>query len=487
MQMILKGIFIFVLPVFLFLASLDAYGATITATNCSQSAVQSAITSAASGDTVTIPSGSCTWGSGISIDKKITIQGAGSSSTIITASASGVGFFSINTNVRITGIGFRMYAGTGIGIYNGQGWRIDHCSFTRINPVDLSAYAIFVRHFSEGYPYGLIDNNTFTNTRIQSDRCASLRCQVDAYNNEISFGAADAVYMEDNNFTFTINNNNASDSNRGGRWVARFNTYTNSEIMAHGRGANIKERGTRSWEIYYNTFTSTGNVGSIAPIFLRSGTGFIFDNAITGKWTWTNHPLLSSDRSLSAYGQPCGGTNPMDRNIEGQEGWLCRDQVGAGTDTVATIVTGKYPNEEITWGSQSAAPVYAWGNTTSIQTNGDSYKHIKANRDYYDAGTLGLQTSKTSPFNGTSGVGRGTYDNRPDTCTKGVAYWATDRGSWNKSSSGGQGQLFKCTSTNAWTLYYEPYTYPHPLRSGEAPPPPDIGDIKPPGNFRIAK
>ena len=31
---------------------------------------------------------------------------------------------------------------------------------------------------------------------------------------------------------------------------------------------------------------------------------------------------------------------------------------------------------------------------------------------------------------------------------------------------GTQGELFKCTATNTWTIYYTPYTYPHPLDSG---------------------
>jgi len=30
-------------------------------------------------------------------------------------------------------------------------------------------------------------------------------------------------------------------------------------------------------------------------------------------------------------------------------------------------------------------------------------------------------------------------------------------------SYSGQGQLYVCTSTNTWTLYYTPFVYPHPL------------------------
>jgi hypothetical protein len=29
--------------------------------------------------------------------------------------------------------------------------------------------------------------------------------------------------------------------------------------------------------------------------------------------------------------------------------------------------------------------------------------------------------------------------------------------------NGASGLLYKCTATDTWTLYYTPYTYPHPL------------------------
>jgi len=71
-------------------------------------------------------------------------------------------------------------------------------------------------------------------------------------------------------------------------------------------------------------------------------------------------------------------------------------------------------------------------------------------------------------------VGSGTWDQRPGTCTEGVGYWVTDRGSWNTSAGTdgyhnplgytGQGQLYRCGASNNWVLYYTPYTYPHPLQ-----------------------
>ena len=62
----------------------------------------------------------------------------------------------------------------------------------------------------------------------------------------------------------------------------------------------------------------------------------------------------------------------------------------------------------------------------------------------------------------------GPIASRPTTCTTGVAYWATDEGEWDSTHAGPDGRLYKCTATNTWTLFYTPYTYPHPLRTSGA-------------------
>jgi len=135
----------------------------------------------------------------------------------------------------------------------------------------------------------------------------------------------------------------------------------------------------------------------------------------------------------------------------------------------------------------------------SIRSNGSPEywdEHLVENRDYYNAVSVNAQTSPTSPFNGTIGIGHGTLANRPTTCTNltlqngdtgsGVMYWATDQGSWNQSGDGrGSGVLYRCSATNTWTVHYTPYTYPHPLQTDSGG---GAGDVTPPTaptNLRI--
>lgn len=145
---------------------------------------------------------------------------------------------------------------------------------------------------------------------------------------------------------------------------------------------------------------------------------------------------------------------------------VCADQAGRGQ---GNYVSGSTPSPSASL-SQALDPIYEFADSVShtnydrVSPNGTA--RVIANRDWYTDNGSGTQTSSTSPFNGTSGVGWGTTAHRPTTCTKGVGYWATDQGSWNQSGSGGQGELFVCTATNTWSLYYTPYTYPHPLTQG---------------------
>ncbi len=128
----------------------------------------------------------------------------------------------------------------------------------------------------------------------------------------------------------------------------------------------------------------------------------------------------------------------------------------------------------------------------------DQTANVISDQDYYEQAS-GIQTTSTSPFNGSSGTGWGTIANIPPHCTTGLesgggtAYFATDVGNWNSSVSnahgvqmnGADGLLYKCTATDTWTLYYRPYDYPHPLINGGSCTPSKVVFTAQPGNALI--
>jgi hypothetical protein len=198
-------------------------------------------------------------------------------------------------------------------------------------------------------------------------------------------------------------------------------------------------------------------------MFYRGGTGVIFGNTIRGSWTLKKIVFDNRRSNGSSAGGTAGiadGTSPWDGNLD-ETGWWARDQIGRGPDEWLWTDANPYP-------PQGAMPAYVWGNRTGsggiVGAHVHGYRstvHIKANRDYFEEGAT---------FDGSAGLGIGPLAARPATCTPGVAYWATDQGTWNRSGRGGQGVLYKCVRANEWERYYEPYTYPHPLRNEGAAP-----------------
>lgn len=87
------------------LSSVASYGTTRPAASCSTSDVQTAINSAAEGDTVTIPAGTCTWTAGVTIaGKGITVAGAGSGRIVAySALSSAYSIGSGSKSIAITG------------------------------------------------------------------------------------------------------------------------------------------------------------------------------------------------------------------------------------------------------------------------------------------------------------------------------------------------------------------------------------------------
>ena len=445
---------------------------TINANSCSNTDVQTAIDSSISGDTVVVPSGSCTWGASVSFSgKKITLKGAGIGNTIISFGA--ITVFNLGTSgSRVTGFELNGTSTSGIGVsVAATGWRVDHCEFD-FRSASGKGVGVLASNTNLYYPAwelsGLVDNCVFYDARNVSSGSAVPGAGTGAFaiwSAPTDLGGPSAVYFEDNTF-YLERSGNIMDGNYGGVYVFRYNTvqkgeHSGSVVEAHSLQCSC--RGTKKWEIYRNNIHSAG---SWTPFFLRGGTGVIFDNAITGSWSQPGI-LVDNVRSTNNWGPGlCDGTCAWDGNdpVEGN-GWPCRDQIGRGADSSPWPSSAPYP-------SQPLEPVYAYGNAPStirIKVVNNSGLHIKSNRDYYDY---------TASFDGTSGAGVGTLANRPATCTPGVGYWATDQGNWNQTPGGEQGVLYKCTAPDTWTAYYTPYTYPHPLRAEAAdttPPAPPTG------------
>jgi hypothetical protein len=287
-----------------------------------------------------------------------------------------------------------------------------------------------------------------------------------------------------------------------GNTVNSANAYVNSIVKLDAQRAWRTDtpwggcNGTSPWDTDDGATYYSGTIGSVSGI--GSGTWTITDSASPGwsanQWAPTGAPyafydvtqgygiMLSSSTSNSVtlvyLCESCINFRPAAGDTY-QLKWAtaCMDEPARGQ---GLLISGATPVLQSTGvvGSVSEAldPVYEFDDTgvpSGKAPVGAVEGVMIANRNFYSQ-SVGqtAQTSSTSPFNGSSGTGWGTLANRPSTCTQGVGYWATDQGNWNQSGSGSQGELFVCSAANTWSLYYTPYTYPHPLDGGTSTPTP---------------
>jgi hypothetical protein len=355
-----------------FLAAASVEAATRTAASCAQSAVQTAINSAVSGDIVAVPAGSCSWSNLIiPSGKKITLQGAGPSSTIISGSG-GTALDMTNSGSRVTGFAFNEAE---IKV-DGDDWRIDHCKFSSSRAF-FDAVTVFGSR-ENTHPRGLIDHNEIRNQRIVVFGWNSLNANV-LWSQPLGLGGPQMVFVEDNTFTGT-QWASAVDGNYGGRYVFRYNTLTNMYIEAHSLQGD-HERAVRSWEIYNNTISQSG-VAMWTPFFVRGGTGVIYNNTISGAWGFPGI-TLDNVRSFDARGAAglCNGNSLWDGN-QLSNGWPCRDQIGRSKDQWTWTSANPYP-------PQASEPAYFWnnrlnGSNTSVQIHNGTDAWIVAGRDFFN-------------------------------------------------------------------------------------------------------
>jgi len=281
--------------------------ATHEAESTSLSHVQAAVDLCDAGDIVTVPSGSSTWNSGLTITTHITLQGAGIGNTVITNGQNDDGGSAISIVpaapattdlIRVTGFTFDgNNESRGISISNGtttlfEQIRIDHNRFFECTTRALAW---------SGFVHGLVDNNEAVDCQIF--------CGVygDYWNSwdliPIDLGSAHYLIVEDNAISTTGNRyvTFVMHCGQGGRYTFRHNTVNwldggnYFEICdAHGNQEPVTapynvennpphggHRGTVCTEIYENTISGP-NTRASRFFYHRGGIGLVFNNTITG-------------------------------------------------------------------------------------------------------------------------------------------------------------------------------------------------------------
>lgn len=486
-------------------ASCSGSGLTWTCTaGTTPAQINTTIASGTDGMTLTFASGSYTWGGGTAINLT---GGKGVTLICQTAAACTVSFGGQtielpNTSTtklqRISGFTFTHGSGGSdlmtvcYSCSNGAEITISNFRFDH-NTLNLGgAETIFhANTATKVYLYGVMDHNTITIT-TQTAAKLDLGFSEDSTSPLTGrLGSANNFFVEDNTFTALADNTGYVPCLDG--WgtplgiVWRFNTMTTCRIALHGVSHSY---GPSNFEVYGNRFDMTHSAfdnGSGYRTIQHQGSGTygVWGNSFTTNSHNSDTAMFQHYRSGSAHPQPesnfCDGTVAADGNrspIATYRGYPCKHQVSRDNDGTLRPVFG-FLNSWTDNGAKADVVLNGIGDPTDY-----SGTHLKPNRDFYNAVSASAQSSSSSPFNGTTGIGHGTLANRPTTCTTtsepadagrgGTLYWATDQGSWNQSTSnprgvqqnGADGVLYMCTATNSWSVYYTPYTYPHPLQAG---------------------
>jgi hypothetical protein len=420
----------------LLLCSSTAGAATLRPATCGRADVGAAVNSAADGDIILIPAGSCTWTSNLTIDRKLlTIQGAGIGQTIIIDGLSKASYPNIPQVLtwitkdgglsRLTGITFEggtIPDGSNQGMIaikgNSHQFRLDHC---RIHSTRTSAL------FLEDFIWGVVDHNTFDMVQ------PGIYVFHNSWNNTGDFGDASwadpaalgtnrAIFIEDNTFIGAASYVWAIDGWNGSRVVFRHNTLRNTFFGNHGTESGGRYRSQRTFEVYDNTITFD-ITQSPSMVAIRGGTGVIYNNTGTVGGSGVANTIgdLQCYRANQAF-EPWGrcGSSVWDGNQQ-SSGYPCLDQPGRGLGTMLSNFTPTPTG----WPKQAADPIYAWNNTL----NGSNSKIVS---------------------------------NVPTVVAEG-------RDFLNSAKPG-----------------YTPYTYPHPLVSGSGTTPPPSAPAAP-QNVRVIR
>ena len=522
-----------VLAALLFAASGAAQAATINAASPSLVDVTTAIASAVDGDTVIIPAGTASWMAGLVITKGITLKGqtttdpvaktANDQTIILDDVVRGPGGTPIiwvqgdaGKTYRVSGITFQRGSVTDVnfnggillrgnlsGSSNSHAVRVDHCHFDDLyqNVYVEAADAI----------YGVIDHNLFDfHSSNNSNESVFVAMQNWGGPNQYGdgswtepayFGSEKFVFIEDNCINNTSGNEfaGAIDDRQGGRWVLRYNHLYDVVPGSHGTEIG-RYRGGRCREVYNNDYhwTIARNAGG-----MRSGGYITHDNTHDGVQPQSG-PDVGQYRvffPVPVWGGSTGD-NPWDYNvteadgthIDGHSPYLFDSgTAGAGSNQTTIVDTTK------TW------TINQWAGYTAKRISDNGMMIILSNTSntltgYYHTGYGGgttwvagdqyqIHRVLISQDQACRGAGDLITGDTPINSTTGTASWSHQALEpaymWNDVYNPGNVPVTMHTNslTGVSTILtegrdyfnntpmpgYTPYTYPHPLVSGEGP------------------
>ena len=377
------------------LGSVNAYAATNNLPDCSQSTVQNAISSASSGDILVCPAGSWSW-STVNITKNITLEGAGIDQTTITLTSCGglQSSTSYSGAFRVTGFTFTSNTSNICG-YNGTlGWirvlgnkdfRIDHNKFRFWAGTTATSHsmAIYTRYDVAG----LIDHNQFINHPNEMTSGGSLGGVWAEGNGQTAWSlpigqlsdSSHTVFVEDNYFrqaTESSGDGEAILGQTGVNYVFRHNEIRNMKCAdAHGYEATY---GTKEYEISNNECIVESGFSIYRGFYIRGGTGVIYNNTLTGNFTYGVALAVTratSDSKSPGRSELYGGISSHSP-CSSAEHHPCADQIGRGQSV------GSSPNM-----TQTSSPLYIWNNDLSAAstpiTSETSATYIQSGVDYF--------------------------------------------------------------------------------------------------------
>jgi hypothetical protein len=338
---------IFLLCLIPCLSFADIHNASTCNNNSESTDIQDAIDAAVDGDIVTIPAGTCTMDTSITINgKALVVYGAGEGSTVITASNDSAFDITVSngeyteisklTLIR-TDSHSRLMSLTGVGTGDtGNGaFRMYNVALTNTFESSVGSYGIDIYPTGGGPLYGLIDSNVFNNAKVFVAGGDYVDEGDTSWSTASSLGTKDNVFVENNVFNSDVHAN-AIDSNRGGRYVFRYNVLNGAYIEAHS-GCPNGFRSVFSYEIYNNIINKVGGYPISLCFLIRGGNGVIYDNDVDSNLNGSIN--IDNEMVCSACLDPAFNCSE----------YPCQDQLGRGTDSGRTT-------------AQTLVGVYEWNN-----------------------------------------------------------------------------------------------------------------------------